>query len=380
PDIHIKLANESSTRPKCFYNDRYQYLFNQYFIRTINYDVCLLHYIDSSTISDVSQNSFKNGSIFYSYPGDGFYPIDFSYTFLKNDTCSYVEVEIDESTITRSVDCFQRLFHTNKMPIKIFACSCNLQNNGNHCDRKLATEIADRAKRFPIKLLTKCSKFEAIGLEMKKSKLVYARHTSYCFVLIHPVFDEDSNITRFNITGDAVTRQMVDESEMHLNHIAFSMLNFAIEIIILLNNYIICMTGTDTKFCKTFWWYNLESTAGICFCRSYDFDALPCNQGPKMIAMTIKTFMENEGYYEKPYLTRHVFDLRGSLLCQWSSFYAAILVDPKTGNFYGHPKCVPNEFDLLKSERNHRPKSFGKCIIIIVSLKSFKYYDEIKSC
>ncbi|VDM94405.1 unnamed protein product [Onchocerca ochengi] len=94
PDIQFKIAAESSDRRKCFYNEKYQYLFNQYYVRTRDDDMCLLHYIDSITISDMIGTSSNDGSVYHSYPGSGFHPIDFSYIFLENNTCAYVEVEV----------------------------------------------------------------------------------------------------------------------------------------------------------------------------------------------------------------------------------------------------------------------------------------------
>lgn len=65
----MKLASRSSDQ-KCFYNDHYQYLFNQYYVETTRNDVCLLHYVDLDTARDMSLNDTKTGLIFYSYPGN----------------------------------------------------------------------------------------------------------------------------------------------------------------------------------------------------------------------------------------------------------------------------------------------------------------------
>ncbi|VDO28528.1 unnamed protein product, partial [Onchocerca flexuosa] len=148
PDIQFKIATASNNHRKCFYYEKYQRLFNQYYVRTRNDDVCLLHYIDSVTLSDMIETSNTDGSVYHSCPGNGFHPIDFSYIFLENNTCTYVEVEISRNFIQKSGDCFNRLFHTDYMPVKLFVCSCSLKKNGNHCDRKLENEIADRAKKF----------------------------------------------------------------------------------------------------------------------------------------------------------------------------------------------------------------------------------------
>ncbi|VDN90570.1 unnamed protein product, partial [Brugia pahangi] len=264
PDIYTKLANQNATRPKCFYNDRYQYLFNQYYVNSTHNDVCLLHFIDSSTINDISTTSSKNGLIFHSYPGNGFHPIDFSYTFLENNTCTYVEVEISTATIKRSVDCFNEKFNTNYMPLKVFVCSCSLRKDGNYCDQKLETEIANRAERFPKELLTKCIKYEAKGAEVKRNELVYVRHTSYCFIEASLIIDLEYGI-KVLVKGNGVTRQIAEASKRNFNHIAFSI-------------------GTETQFCKT---YLADEVflVGACFCRTYDISAPACNSDPKMISM-----------------------------------------------------------------------------------------------
>ncbi|VBB33658.1 unnamed protein product [Acanthocheilonema viteae] len=224
PDIHAKLAGENKNRHKCFYNDRYQYLFNQYYMRTTRDDVCLLHYIDNYTASDMSMNDTENGLIFHSYPGNGFYPIDFSYIFLENNTCAYVEVKINQASIRNSVNCFKEHFSTNYMPVKIFVCSCTLEENGNHCDKKLESEIADRAKQFPIESLTKCAEFKLPEAEMNESDLIYVRHTSYCFTAASTISDKISGI-RLRVKASAVTRLLAVRSGKHFDHIAFSMYN-----------------------------------------------------------------------------------------------------------------------------------------------------------
>ncbi|CAG9535045.1 unnamed protein product [Cercopithifilaria johnstoni] len=222
PDIHNKLADENKTRHKCFYNDRYQYLFNQYYVKTTN-DVCLLHYIDNETASDMNTNGIKNGLIFHSYPGDGFYPTDFSYIDLKDD-CAYVEVEINEVSIKRSVNCFKKSFNTNYMPVKIFACGCTLQKEGNHCDQSLEKKIAKLSEEYPMKLLTNCAKFEATEASMNESNEIYVRHTSYCFTEVFMMWDTISGV-RLKVRADAVTRLMAAQSGKHFDHIAFSMYN-----------------------------------------------------------------------------------------------------------------------------------------------------------
>uniref|UniRef100_A0A915PD59 Uncharacterized protein n=1 Tax=Setaria digitata TaxID=48799 RepID=A0A915PD59_9BILA len=94
PDLHVKLVAENMKRPFCLYDWKYQYLFNQYYVRTTDNDVCLLHYIDKDTLKDMGQRNANNGYLYHSYPGNGFYPIDYSYLFLENNSCAYVEVEV----------------------------------------------------------------------------------------------------------------------------------------------------------------------------------------------------------------------------------------------------------------------------------------------
>ncbi|KAM3722361.1 Poly(ADP-ribose) glycohydrolase [Dirofilaria immitis] len=232
-NIQLKIAAENSSRPQCFYNERYQYLFNQYYVRSMNNrDVCLLHYVDRVTLQDMGRTNVKDGSIYHSYPGNGFHPIDFSYIFLENDTCTYVEVEISQNFMQRARGCFSKNFETNYMPLKLFVCSCTLDENNNHCDRELTKEIADRAKKFPMESLTKCVKFDTVKLAkmlLNESELVYVRHTSYCFVQVTKttnIMSSQLPNIQFEIKADAMTRSMAAYSKKHFDHIAYSMYNF----------------------------------------------------------------------------------------------------------------------------------------------------------
>ncbi|MCP9259936.1 hypothetical protein DINM_003141 [Dirofilaria immitis] len=231
-NIQLKIAAENSSRPQCFYNERYQYLFNQYYVRSMNNrDVCLLHYVDRVTLQDMGRTNVKDGSIYHSYPGNGFHPIDFSYIFLENDTCTYVEVEISQNFMQRARGCFSKNFETNYMPLKLFVCSCTLDENNNHCDRELTKEIADRAKKFPMESLTKCVKFDTVKLAkmlLNESELVYVRHTSYCFVQVTKttnIMSSQLPNIQFEIKADAMTRSMAAYSKKHFDHIAYSMYN-----------------------------------------------------------------------------------------------------------------------------------------------------------
>uniref|UniRef100_A0A8R1TKX9 EGF-like domain-containing protein n=1 Tax=Onchocerca volvulus TaxID=6282 RepID=A0A8R1TKX9_ONCVO len=327
PDIQFKIAAESSDRRKCFYNDKYQYLFNQYYVRTRDDDMCLLHYIDSITISDMIGTSSNDGSVYHSYPGNGFHPIDFSYIFLENNTCAYVEVEISRNFIRKSGDCFDRLFNTDYMPVKLFVCSCSLKKNSNHCDRELEKDIANRAKKFPNESLTKCIKFDKMNkMLLNKSELIYVRHTSYCFVQARMEIRTTSDI-KFEIKADAMTRLMAEHARRHLNHIAYSMYSFA-----------------------------------VCFCRSYNPNATACNENPKMLLNAINLLMSEKNRLTRRELVRHWLNLKQKLQCHSGPFYATISINYGKRQILRRTKCASKQIDLLKSDRSYRVKRFDNSI------------------
>ncbi|VDO24286.1 unnamed protein product [Onchocerca flexuosa] len=340
----LNKINRQKIDYHCKYNSQYQFLFNDLFIIDKSSRSCLLHYIDSITLLDMDSRLPDNDFVLFQQPGckeaiskecskhlmkneekkdqfselsflahlnyypasgSAFYPIDFSYALLEDGKCRYIEVEVNLN-YTNLQSCQETvMFKTNYMPLKIFACRCRTEvGSRTPCDEKLASEIMNLARSWPLENSTQCIQYNEQKLQdlsLNQMETIFPTHTSYCYTEM--TLKKSGNGPKFYVSGGGVTHTIARNAEKHLNHIAYAMWLEA---------------GSVSSLCSK----NQKGKA-LCFCRSYNNHPDACNEDiwqhiklQKILIMQELHFTVFQKYFEIKTLTivRNKYEMMDLLL------------------------------------------------------------------
>ncbi|VBB27358.1 unnamed protein product [Acanthocheilonema viteae] len=316
----LSKLNANNALYYCKYNTQYQYLFNDLLlIDKPPSKSCLLHYIDNSTLMHMDSRLPNNDFVLFQQPGNAFYPIDFSYAFLEDGKCHYVEVEVNFN-YTDAQSCREAvMFETNYMPLKIFACRCRTNSN-RPCDEELATKIQHLARSWPLTNLTQCMQYDQQRLQgvLSEAKRIFLTYTSYCYTEMTLKMDEKE--VKFYVSGGEVTHTVANNVGKHLDHIAYAMW---------------LETGSRSSLCAS-----IQKGQVYCFCRSYSNYTDACNgyvweriKSQKILMQQELDFKVRKEYPNR--LSDHLIK-KGETWCHSPNVYGTLDIDNQLKNVHEH--------------------------------------------
>ncbi|KAL3994628.1 hypothetical protein ACH3XW_22490 [Acanthocheilonema viteae] len=320
----LSKLNANNALYYCKYNTQYQYLFNDLLlIDKPPSKSCLLHYIDNSTLMHMDSRLPNNDFVLFQQPGNAFYPIDFSYAFLEDGKCHYVEVEVNFN-YTDAQSCREAvMFETNYMPLKIFACRCRTNSN-RPCDEELATKIQHLARSWPLTNLTQCMQYDQQRLQgvLSEAKRIFLTYTSYCYTEMTLKMDEKE--VKFYVSGGEVTHTVANNVGKHLDHIAYAMW---------------LETGSRSSLCAS-----IQKGQVYCFCRSYSNYTDACNgyvweriKSQKILMQQELDFKVRKEYPNR--LSDHLIK-KGETWCHSPNVYGTLDIDMENEDVITSGKCV----------------------------------------